>query len=359
MTDSFHFNGTMLCLWLAACGPAVPRESIPVAETPPAQRAVSPEPQEEWVPPPGPSIAGFGLVFHEEGGEWTGQIVIAPWGDVVAIGRGRARLLARDTGRVLVEAEACSPSSPDAAAFIDQRRMLVGCDDRVEEVFFPEGSKRTRFQFPQRMRQVTINGRWLVAGTDHFWNRDHHRVSIYDVNTFKLVDEFDASGEIEAVAISSDGKRAAAGTDGKGIDVRDVAAKRTQTFLADSGQRHSLVRFSPSARALFCDNASFEGGEIDTRTGKHLSSYKSGSWLKAVRYINETEMLATGSDGLVHYSGRGVSTPSPIGNLGEGLDLSADKSFFCAAGRDGNVTCFSKKKVLPSTFKPFTGSPTP
>ena len=343
----------VLCASLGACGPAVVREPT-VAEVPPSQPAVEPEPEEEWVPPPGPSIGGFGLVFHEKGGDWTSQIVIAPWGDVVAIARGSARLLARDTGRVLLEAGSCSPSSPDAAACIDQRRMLVACDDKVEEFFFPEGSKRTRFQFPHRMRHVAISGRWMVAGTDHFWNREQNRVFIYDVNTFKLVDEFDASGEIEAVAISSDGKRAAAGTDQKGIDVRDVAAKRTQSFLADSGQRHSLVRFSPSAKALFCDTASFEGGEIDSRTGKRLSSFKSGSWLTAVRYINETEMLATGSDGLVHYSGRGVSTASPVANLGEGVDLSADKSFFCAAGRGGDVTCFSKKKVLPSTFKPFT-----
>jgi hypothetical protein len=348
----------VLPLWLAGCGPAVQAEppSVVVPEAKPAQQA-KPEPEEAWVPPPGPQIGGFGLVFHEEGGDWTSQIVIAPWGDVVAIARGGARLLARDTGRVLLQAEACSPTSPDAAAFIDQRRMLVACDDRVDEVFFPEGSKRTRFQFPHRMRQVAINGRWMIAGTDGFWERDNNRVLIYDLNTFKVVDEFDASGRIEAVAVSAEGKRAAVGTDQKGIDVRNVAAKRTQNFLADAKQRHSLVRFSPSGNALFCDTDSFEAGEIDTRTGKLLSTFKTGSWLKAVRYIAETEMLATGSDGLVLYSGRGVSTPSPIAELGEGIDLSADKSYFCAAGRDGDVTCFSRKKVLPSTFKPFSGSP--
>jgi hypothetical protein len=297
------------------------------------------------------------MVFHVTGGGWTNQIVIAPWGDVVAIGGHKARLLARHDGRELGSLPVCFTQSVDAAAFVDARRLLVACSEEVNEIFYPGGGKNVVFKFPYRMGHTAIGGGRLVAGADGFWNEGSTRVSVYDLERFELVDEFDASGKIEGIAISADGKQVAVGTDRQGVDVRNVAAKSTKNFLKQTDQRHSALRFSPDAALLFADSDSFEGGEIDLGMGKVVRSFKAGSWLRAMRYVGDGDVLATGSDGLVLYHGDGRTSPSPIAKLGEGLDLSRDGSYFCAAGRGGDVACFSTKKVAPSTFAGSSSEP--
>ena len=74
------------------------------------------------------------------------------------------------------------------------------------------------------------------------------------------------------------------------------------------------------------------------------------SWISAVRYIDADHVLATGAGGLVLFWGQDKVATSPVGDLGEGLDLSPDGSFFCASGRQGVTACFTNKPVAPSTF---------
>lgn len=299
---------------------------------------------------PTPTLGDFKLVFEQGTGDWTNQIVIAPWGDVIAIGGHRLRVLARDSGKELANTPICFTQSVDAAAFIDDKRLLIACSEQIDEVTFPEVTVRLASKLPARMEEGAIGGGRVVVGVDGFWNKGNNHVYVYDAATFKVVDEFDASGKIEAIAVSADGNSVAAGTDGAGIDVRDIKAKKTRTHLKGDDERHSAVRFSPDSKLLFTDTDSFLGGEIEVATGKIASSFKAGSWLRAMRYLSPDAVIATGSDGLVFYSGKGVVTRSPVDDLGEGLDLSKDKTFFCAAGRGGNVACFSTKPVPPSAF---------
>ena len=302
-------------------------------------------------PMKGPSLGGFGLVFQTKTNDWTNEVVIAPWGDVVAIGGHRARLLARDSGKELLSVSVCFTQSVDAAAFIDDHRMVIACKDEVDELTFPEGRVKQLFKFPIAISETAVGGGRVVAGVDGFFQKNNNHVTVYAVDGFRIVDEFDASGKIEAVAISADGNRVAVGTDKEGVDVRDIAKKSTVTLLPKDNQRHSAVHFSPDASRLFSDDTgSWEGGELVLATGKAANGFKTGSWLRAIRHVTDTEILATGSEGLVLYSGKSDVTAAPIARLGEGLDLSADRSYFCAAGRDGDVACFSKKPTLPSTF---------
>jgi hypothetical protein len=354
----------VLALALAGCGtsqseappPATP-DSVTIPEPPKPREAAKPAETEKPAAPAGPSLGGYPLVFKVHTGDWTNEIVIAPWGDVVAIGGHRARLLARDSGRELLSTGICFTQSVDAAAFVDDHRMLIACDEEVQELTFPAGRVRTVFKFPERMKATAIGGGRVVAGIDGFWKKGGTTVSVYAIDGFKLVDKFDASDEVEAVAVSADGKQVAVGTSHAGIDVRDIGAKATRTLLLKDGKRHSALHFSPDGTRLFCDVASFTGGELDIATGKTRGGFETSSWLRAMRYLPGGAVVATGAAGLAIFSGSSNVESWSARDLGEGLDLSADGSYFCAAGRGGDVACFSKKPVTASTFVPEPAAP--
>jgi hypothetical protein len=80
------------------------------------------------------------------------------------------------------------------------------------------------------------------------------------------------------------------------------------------------------------------------------SSFETSPWISAARYAGGDGVFVTGAGGLFLCGAGGRLRRSPVGDLGEGLDLSADGSFVCASGRSGDVACFSKKPVPPSTF---------
>ncbi|MFT3775349.1 MAG: hypothetical protein QM820_59130 [Minicystis sp.] len=298
------------------------------------------------------SFGPFRLVFHVQTGRWTNQVVITPWGDVVAIGSSTARLFARDTGAELLAVPVCFTQSVDGAAFIDDHRMLLACGEEVQEISFPQGHRRTVHKFSPRVEHTAIGGRRIAAGVDGFWTKNNNTVTVLSVDGFRVVDTFDAGSKIEGIAISDDGQRVAVGIDGSDIVLRDVAAKETRRLTQSQRHRHSALHFSPDGSHLFAETESFKGGEIDLASGAIRGAFDTSSWLRAMRYAGKAGVLATGASGLALFRGTSKVTPSPIDDLGEGLDLSADGTFACAAGRGGDVACFSTKPVEPSTFVP-------
>lgn len=330
--------------------PPVPKATVaPVARPlPVAPVPVAPVPTPAPAPPV--TFAGAQLVFSVVTGDWTNQIVIAPWGDVIAIGGHKATVLARDTGKELLSIPVCFTQSVDAATFVDDSRMVIACDEVVQEVLFPGGGVNQVFEFPKKTAAAAVGGGRVVAGIDGFWNEGETAVTVYRLGDFQVVDRFDASAKVEEVAISPDGITVAVGTDGGGIDIRHTSTKKTKRFLPNSKARHSMVHFDPTGKLLMADAASSQAGEIDLASGKIVRSFAVGVWGRAVRYIDATNVLMTGSDGLALLSSGASVTSAPIDRLGEGLDLSSDKSYFCASGRGGQIACFSNRQVQPSTF---------
>jgi hypothetical protein len=324
-------------------------ERDPLRPTPEGTTPV--EPSSSAKKPFGP----FRLVFHVNTGAWTNQIAIAPWGDVVAVGGHRARLLARYTGAELLALRVCFTQAHDAAAFVDDHRMILACQEEVQEITFPRGSTRTLFKFPIKMEHTAVGGGRVVAGVDGFWSRGKSGVTVYSIEGSKVVDTFDAGAKIEGVAISADGRHVAIGVEGPDIALRDVDAKETRKLDKFARHRHSALHFSPDARRLIADTGSFLGGEIDLETGEPRSSFETSSWISAVRYAGDAGVLATGANGLFLVSADPrVGTPAavrvtraPVRELDEGLDVSQDGSFLCAGGRSGDVACFSTKPVPP------------
>ena len=182
----------------------------------------------------GPKLGGYSLVFKVDTGQWTNQVVIAPWGNVVAIGGHHTRLLARHSGEELLRTPICFVQAPDAAAFVDDTHLLVACDDGVDEVTFPDGSIRQVFKFPAKLALTAIGGGRLVAAADGFFVKDDPHVRIYALGHFLPIDEFDAGGPVRAVGISADGRFVAAGVEGKGLLVRDAEHKVSRGYLQNS-----------------------------------------------------------------------------------------------------------------------------
>lgn len=320
-----------------------------------ATAAPSADPAGPGTAPTGPAMGAYKLVFQAETKEWTNQVVIAPWGDVVTVGGHKLKLLARDSGKELLSIPVCFVQAPDAAAFIDDQHLYVACDEGVDEVTFPQGTVKRVFKFPADLALTAIGGGKLVAAPDGFFRKDDRKIRVYALAGFKLLEEIDAGGPMRSVGVSDDGTLVAAGLDKGGVLVRDLGKKVTKTYLKSSDDSHYPVRFSPDGRALFTYTDSFTGGEIDLASGEVQRTFKVSSWLKTIRYVDKNQVLGTGADGLSLFSGRNEEIASPVGDLGEGLDLSKDGSFFCAAGRDGTVGCFSKKPVAASTFVPWKG----
>lgn len=292
----------------------------------------------------------YRLVFHVKTGRWTNQIIITPWGDVVAIGGHVFKLLARDTGAQLLSAAACFTQAPDAAAFVDERRLILACSREVQEIAFPVGYARQIFTFPADMERTAIGGGRVVAGVNTFGSSRSNDVFVYALDGFREVDSFDVGSAVQGVAISADGQRVAVGVDGPDLALRDVAAHETRMLTRTPRSRHSALRFSPDGKGLFAEIASFQGGEIDLATGAARSVYATSSWLTTIRYAGAPGVLATGAGDLVLFGRPGQVTSAPVRDLGNGLDISADGTYLCAAGSSGDVACFSTKPVEPSTF---------
>jgi hypothetical protein len=279
------------------------------------------------------------------------QIAIAPWGDVVILGQFTARLLARDTGAELLSLGVCFTQSPDAAAFVDDHRLILACREEVQEITFPRGRSRPVFRFPARMEHTAVGGGRLAAS---LFNGDPHGgdngVRVYSLDGFQEVDWFDPGGHVGGIAISADGQRVAVDLLDADIVVRDVATKETRVLEKAPRHRRSALHFSPSGARLFAEIGHSVGGEIDAATGAVQSSFETSPWISAARYAGGDGVFVTGAGGLFLCGAGGRLRRSPVGDLGEGLDLSADGSFVCASGRSGDVACFSKKPVPPSTF---------
>lgn len=346
-----------------------PAEAKPLTKEQPAVPATNEEPlpvePTTSVTPAGGKLGDYGLVFKVNTGLWTNQVVIAPWGDVVVIGGHEARLLARDSGKVLLQVPICFTQAPDAAAFVDEHHLLVACDERIDELTFPQGTVKEVFKFPVKAEATAIGGGRVAFAPDGFWVKNDNRVRVYAIPGFAPVDEFDPGAPVSAVSISSDGRFVVAGLDDKGgFVVRNTSVKSSKKYLKASDTDSSPVRFSPDASAVFTYSDSFTGGEVNLASGEVNRSFKVSSWIKTVRYIDANKILLTGAHGLALGSGRDTLVESPADDLGEGLDLSSDGSFFCAAGRGGKTACFSNRPVAPSTYVPWQGpgsgpSPTP
>lgn len=342
---------------LLACTANVPPD-LPTSPPPPPPAAAPAPPPPEPARPPGPRLGDHALVFKTKIDGWTNQIVIAPWGDVVAISGHKARLLARTTGEELLQFPICFVQSHDAAAFIDDKRMLLACGEGIDEVTFPEGTVRRVFRFPEKLGVTAVGGGRVVVAADGFFKKDDFKVRVYSIPGFSLVDEFDAGAPVRAVGVSADGKLVGAGIEDKGLVVRDVAARSTRRYLESGSRSASPVHFSPDGASVFTYASSFTGGEVTLATGAVGRAFHVSSWLSTIRYLDDGRILGTGAGGLMLFSGKSEVTNSPVDNLGEGLDLSPDKSFFCAAGRHGEVACFSNKAVAPTTFvKPKAAPP--
>lgn len=158
----------------------------------------------------------------------------------------------------------------------------------------------------------TPNGRQLASGgfrNVKFWNRN---------DSLRHAEWPTAAADIQALAVSADGQRAAvAQADGK-LQVYDVASGKIVHSLASPAAPLASVAFSPDASRLV-------GGAVDGTVsvwnladGAPLGQLRSPSPVNAVTVVNEGRQIVTGGfDGILRLwempaAGANPAAPQPI-----------------------------------------------
>jgi len=301
---------------------------------------------------PGPDAAPrFGAYLHlwtSETKDWNGGLLITEDGDVLSFSSSGVRVHAREDGRVLHRANACSPVSEDGVAFVAADRFVIVCDDEVRSFSWPKLGSKSLVTFKERVDRGAVGGGLVAVAEDGFFVKDRKgRVVVHDAADGRVVDQFIPPAEVETLALSVDGGKLLVGTR-QGTQIRDLGAKRDAIW--SDKHRASGAAFAPSGKTVFGDFASFEASNVDLVTQKPSKTWKVGSWLTASRWIDGMTIAATGSDGLSIFSATADTIASPISDLGEGIALSKDGGTLCAGARSGRIACFARSKPAPSTL---------
>lgn len=365
---------------LAACGGPPPSQSAagpagePSRSTPHGapvgdarehggKPAIGPAPSGDKSPaatlPTGPRIGAFGHLWTAETKDWNGALLLTQDGDVLSFSVSGIRVHAREDGRVLHQANACTPVTEDGAAFVGDDRIVVVCDEEIRSFSWPKLGSKKLVSLSERVDEAAIAGGVVAVAENGFFAKDKKgKVHVYDARDGRVLDEFVPPAEVEMLALASDGSKLMVGTREAGVLVRDLRAKTNTTW---SDRRNgSGASFSPDGKSLFGDFASFEASAVEIASGKVLRKWPAGSWLTASRWIDATTIAATGSEGLALYGAADPPTKSPIDDLGEGIALSRDGGTLCAGGRSGRIACFARTKPAPTTLAgAFSGPGTP
>ncbi len=78
--------------------------------------------------------------WEVDAGGWNKALVIAPWGDVIALERSKLHVLAREDGRTLQTVTTCVVEQVEAA-FLDEHVLAIGCEGgKGQHITFPAGT---------------------------------------------------------------------------------------------------------------------------------------------------------------------------------------------------------------------------
>ncbi len=303
--------------------------------------------------PGGPHIGPFAHLWSAETGDWNSAILITPDGDVLSFSSRGIRVHARDDGRVLHQANGCSPVSEDGVAFLAPDRFVVVCDRELREFSWPKMVSKRLLSFAERVDCAAVGGGLVAVAEDGFFAKDGKgKIFLHDLRDGSLLDAFAPTAEVQKLALSPDGTKLLIGMRDSGIVLRDVRAKTSQTWEQKTDADGAA--FSPDGKVVFGDFASFEASMIDVASRKPRRRWRVGSWLTASRWIDAATVAATGSDGLAIFGSGEAPIASPVDDLGEGIALAPDGRTLCAGGRGGRIACFGTSRpgptVLASSF---------
>jgi hypothetical protein len=275
---------------------------------------------------------------------WNKAMLFHPEGDVLAFEKGRLLVLARDTGKVLDELPGCDLVS-DGAFWLGDGRIALVCEDGVNLLHLPSRKLEAVLPLGQAPEVGHMAGGVLALAGGK-------RVLLVDTGSWKTVETFDLPHAVRDVAVSPDGTRIAVATH----DRSSMEGKGSLLLVERGGAQRELhgepahaVAFSSDGQTLFAGASGFDGFFIDVASGEKQSRVKTGSWLTTAAFLTPELVAATGSDGLVLYKRGGAPAPTVLVR-DTAVGMAAETGRVCIGTRRGQVHCFSREALQPSSY---------
>lgn len=266
------------------------------------------------------------------------DLVLAPWGDVVVVGRDEVRVLARDTGESLEVAAACQ-SVPDGAAFIDDTRLALTCEDGVYVMTLPGGAI-----------ERVVTGPMLAGayGGGLFATANPQGTAVFTVSNWELAPDV-ATGKATSVAVSDDGAWIAHTSEKIGLWL-SYEGKHQLPFGTPDWTVEAM-HFSPGSETLiFSANGAVVFLDLPEMSVATVCSLD-GKTLASMAGYNAYAFFASGTAGLNALAGGkqsclALDKPDAIS---DGPVTSAEGTV-CASERSGGVRCYTREEPAPSTY---------
>jgi hypothetical protein len=269
-------------------------------------------------------------------------------------------LLARHDGSRLDHARVCSDIALRANALeVRGGSALVVCSDAIQDVELAGMRRTERFKLPwsgleARATACAFGPRRLAVG-----NRQGEVVEI-DLASWQQVAKHKVPkpGEIESLAYSPDGALLAVSVDAEIGTPGQILLLRGGRFdrLPNAADSSGAMGFSPSGRELFAEVRSFTAGRVSVVDGRVGHEQHVSSWLTAARWISADLVASTGAHGTALFPPQG-DLITLHDETGEGLAVSKDGKVVCSGSRDGDIRCWSRGPVAPSTHRPLRPAP--
>lgn len=355
----------MIGAWLLACGgsqqQATVEEPIEESTQPPLQQIEAPEEPEAEPPPPEPepvdnSIGGYLPIWKaQDPGRWNHAVAFGPSGDVVSLSSHDLTVFARHSGAQLDHARVCGDIALRGnSLFFHNGKAIVVCSDAIQEVVLPGFARTERLKLPwtEMSNEASACGagpKRLAVG-----NRQGEVIEI-DLQTFKTVAQHKVPGgsEVTGLAYDPSGTKLAVAIDeqpGKVVLLKGKAFFSVPNVARDG----RALAFSPSGELFFARTRSFQAGIVNLSTGLLLREHRISSWLTTARFVEERLVAATGAHGTALFEPEAEKALSLSEQTGEGLGVSPDGKMLCSGDRGGEVSCWSKGPIEPSTYQAVT-----
>ena len=281
-------------------------------------------------------------LWVSETNDWNHGVLVLASGDVISQSMWRMRVHARHDGTVLRMARTCAALRSSAFVQTGPDRALLACDDELREYTLPSLDSRTLLRFPFDVDIAAIGTNQVAIAS-----RDKE-VAVFEIATGTELSRFKAAEDLEALALSPDGTHLALGLDLSGIVLRELSTGQWRVLIRNASAEPAWFR--ADGRELMAEVDSFVIGAVEIPSGRVLRTYEDSPWLSTARYIDATQVLATGAHGASLLEPDGTQT-NLSNEPSEGAGVSPDGRTLCWGDRGGTITCWSKDKPAPTQLR--------